>query len=64
VPWDRLLHSMVDLGQSNDCAAVHIGLPADRSWLLDRWHDPEGRAHAIAVACTVSREAPAGPLRH
>lgn len=54
VPWDRLLGSIVALGCDNDCAAVHIGLPPDRSWLLDRWHDPEAQDHPIAVACTVS----------
>ncbi len=64
VPWDRLLTSIVDLGRENECAAVHIGLPRDRSWLLDQWHDPEGRDHPIAVACTVSRESATQPLRH
>jgi hypothetical protein len=58
VPWDRLLWSIVELGRENDCAAVHIGLPPERSWLLERWPDPEGLAHPIAVACTVSRALP------
>jgi|APSaa5957512535_1039671.scaffolds.fasta_scaffold44500_2 hypothetical protein len=57
VPWDRLLWAIVELGQQNACAAVHIGLPPERSWLLERWPDPEGLLHPIAVACTVARAA-------
>lgn len=55
VPWDRLLRSIVELGQKNACAAVHIGLPPDRSWLLERWPDPQALSNPIAVACTVTR---------
>lgn len=61
VPWDSLLGSIVDLGRNHDCGAVHIGLPPDRSWLLERWHDPEAQDHPIAVACTVFEPA---HLRH
>ena len=53
VPWDSLLWSIVELGQQNNCAAVHIGLQPDRAWLLERWPDPEALANPIAVACTV-----------
>jgi len=54
VPWDRLLWSIVELGQQNACAAVHIGLPPDRSWLLERWPDPQAQTNPIAVACTIT----------
>lgn len=54
VPWDRLLGSIVDLGREHACAAVHIGLSRDRSWLLDRWPDPKGLDNPIPVACTIT----------
>jgi hypothetical protein len=57
VPWDRLLWSIVELGQQNACTAVHIGLPPERSWLLERWPDPEALTNPIAVVCTITRAA-------
>ncbi|NQV81656.1 MAG: hypothetical protein HQ495_13955 [Alphaproteobacteria bacterium] len=63
IPWDRLLWAIVELGQQHNCAAVHIGLPPDRSWLLDRWPDPEALANPIAVACTVRRARPVPTLQ-